>query len=370
MEPQEEEITEEQRQRAEANRQAALAKRKAAEKPSNPNQFQSAWKLFKCQKLSSSSQSKNPHFRKPVCSIPKQQFPPPLTEKFRARLEICSPDSFSVAPLPVHGFQFPGEEACLAKLSDWLSNVVLSHYTQNTEGGKACVYKLGEYDSILRLLKNCKGIECEEIPRGTLRVVETMSNSCVAGKWTPPRPEYLPDEKVDELMRNLPKKLLDMLLPFQLEGVQFGLRRGGRCLIADEMGLGKTLQAITIAGCFTNEGSTLIVCPAILRYSWAEELERWLPFCLPSDIHLVFCHQDNPAHLVKCPKVVVISYKMLHHLRRNMLQLEWATMIVDESHHLRCTKKRSEPEEIKSVLDIAMKVKHLILLSGTPSLSR
>lgn len=34
------------------------------------------------------------------------------------------------------------------------------------------------------------------------------------------------------------------------------------------------------------EGSILVVCPAILRYSWAEELERWFPFCLPSDIHL------------------------------------------------------------------------------------
>ena len=45
-------------------------------------------------------------------------------------------------------------------------------------------------------------------------------------------------------------------------------------------------QAIAIAGCFSNEGPILIVCPAILRYSWAEELERWLPFCLPSDIHL------------------------------------------------------------------------------------
>lgn len=34
------------------------------------------------------------------------------------------------------------------------------------------------------------------------------------------------------------------------------------------------------------EGSILVVCPAVLRFSWAEELERWLPFCLPSDIHL------------------------------------------------------------------------------------
>lgn len=35
-----------------------------------------------------------------------------------------------------------------------------------------------------------------------------------------------------------------------------------------------------------DEGPILVVCPAVLRFSWAEELERWLPFCLPADIHL------------------------------------------------------------------------------------
>ncbi|KAJ6422457.1 hypothetical protein OIU84_027422 [Salix udensis] len=168
----------------------------------------------------------------------------------------------------------------------------------------------------------------------------------------------------------LPRKLLDALLPFQLHGLRFGLRRGGRSLIADEMGLGKTLQAIAIAGCFINEGPILVVCPAILRFSWAEELERWMPFCLPSEIHLAFGHRNNLVHLTRCPKVVVISYTMLHHLRKAMLEQEWALLIVDESHHVRCSKNKSEPNEIKAVLDVAEKVKRIVLLSGTPSLSR
>ena len=56
----------------------------------------------------------------------------------------------------------------------------------------------------------------------------------------------------------------------------------------DEFGLlGINLfQAIAIASCFANEGPMLVVCPAILRYTWAEELERWLPSYLPADIHL------------------------------------------------------------------------------------
>ncbi|KAJ8536294.1 hypothetical protein K7X08_034695 [Anisodus acutangulus] len=342
----EEEMTEEQRNRAEANRLAALAKRKT--------RISDSWKLFKCRKLSD-----NVGFHKP-------QNPP---QRFRARLEICSPDSFCVTPAPLEGFTYPGEINCLEILRDCLSCVALLHCTQTTSGGKACVYQLRDYEAVLRSLKNSKSIECEEIPWGTFNVVEKLSNSSAAGRWIPCRPEHLPDEKVDELIGKLPKRLLDTLHPFQLEGVRFGLRRGGRCLIADEMGLGKTIQAITIASSFMDEGPMLIVCPAILRYSWAEELERWLP-CLPSDIHLVFGHQDNPARLPKCPRVVVTSYTMLRRLRRSMLEQEWATLVVDESHNLRCTKKASESEEITTVLDVATKAKHLILLSGTPSLSR
>ncbi|XP_059303669.1 uncharacterized protein LOC132055726 isoform X3 [Lycium ferocissimum] len=349
-----EEITEEQRNRAEANRLAALAKRKTRLTETNQN----SWKLFKCRKLSD-----NVPFRKP----PVNPSPPP--QRFRASLEICSSDSFCVTPAPLEGFTYPGESNCLEILRDCLSSVPLSHCTQTTAGGKACVYQLRDYEAVLRSLKNSRSIECEEIPWGTFNVVERLSNYSSAGRWIPCRPEHLPDEKVDELIRKLPKRLLDRLHPFQLEGVRFGLRRGGRCLIADEMGLGKTLQAITIASSFMDEGPLLIVCPAILRYSWAEELERWLP-CLPSDIHLVFGHQDNPARLPKCPRVVVTSYTMLRRLRKSMLEQEWATLVVDESHNLRCTKKASETEEITTVLDVAAKAKHLILLSGTPSLSR
>lgn len=61
----------------------------------------------------------------------------------------------------------------------------------------------------------------------------------------------------------------------------------------------------------------------------------------------VFGHLDNPCNLSRFPKVVVISYTMLHRLRRSILQQKWSLLIVDESHHVRCSKKSSEPEEVK-----------------------
>ncbi|KAL5746769.1 hypothetical protein ACOSQ2_024066 [Xanthoceras sorbifolium] len=346
------EMTEEQRQRAEANRLAAIAKRKALTESTQQQIHQDPWKLFKCRKLSVEP-------TKPLLN----------PEKFRVRLEICSPDSFSVSPQGLKGFVYPGEEECLRRLGLCLSDVMPSHYTQN-HGGKACVYKLRDYNAVLTCLKNSNDIEVEGIPWVTLNVVEKLSHSFVTGRWNPCRPEHLSDEIVDEMIGKLPKRLLDVLLPFQLDGVRYALRRGGRCLIADEMGLGKTLQAIAIAGCFILEGSILVVCPAVLRFSWAEELERWLPCCLPADIHLVFGHQNNPAYLTRFPKVVVISYTMLHRLRKSMMEREWALLIVDESHYVRCSKKKTEPEEVKTVLNMAAKVKRIILLSGTPSLSR
>ncbi|XP_044484678.1 DNA annealing helicase and endonuclease ZRANB3 isoform X2 [Mangifera indica] len=375
------EITEEQRKRAEANRLAALAKRKAigeftVNQQQQKQNNQEAWRLFKCRKLSveSSATTKSTTITHSLKPCPNVSIGPDsrthLPEKFRVKLEICSPDSFSVTPEAVQRFSYPGEEECLRRVDRCLSDVMPSHYTQNSGGGKACVYKLADYNAVFTCLKNSSGIEVEGVPWVTLNVIEKLSHSFSSGRWNPCRPEHFSEEIVDEMIGKLPKRLVDVLLPFQLEGVRFGLRRGGRCLIADEMGLGKTLQAIAIAACFMNEGSILVVCPAVLRLQWAEELEHWLPFCLPADVHLVFGHENNPAHLTRFPRVVVISYKMLHHLRKSMTAREWALLIVDESHHIRCSKRTSEPEEVKAVLEVAAKVKRIVLLSGTPSLSR
>ncbi|KAI3953780.1 hypothetical protein MKW98_017604 [Papaver atlanticum] len=338
------EITEEQRKRAEANRLAALEKRKALS-----SIREDAFRLYKCQKPN---------------ALPK----PP--ERFQVRLEICSPDSFAITPEPLQNFSYPGEAECLRRLGDFLAFVMPSHYTQNHSGGKASVYKLGDYEMVLKCLKKSKGIELQEIPYTTLSVMQKFLDYCVPGRWIPCMPEHLSDDEVDGLIAKLPRVLYDALLPFQVDGVRFGLRRGGRCLIADEMGLGKTLQAIAIACCFIDEGPILVVCPAILRFSWAEELERWLPFFSPTDIHLVFGHQDNPVRLQRFPRIVVISYRMLNILRKSILEQEWSLLIIDESHHLRSSKKTPEPYEIQAALDVAMKVKRNVLLSGTPSLSR
>lgn len=113
-------ITEEQRRRAEANRLAAIAKRKALIESSNGQlQHQDPWKLFKCRKLSTELNA--PSTIQSLKSLTDNNTHLPV--RFRVRLEICSPDSFSITPEVVEGCFYPGEEDCFRILSDCLSNV-------------------------------------------------------------------------------------------------------------------------------------------------------------------------------------------------------------------------------------------------------
>jgi hypothetical protein len=116
------EITEEERKRAESNRQAALAKRKALlESSIHQQQPQGPWKLFKCRKLSPELTSKQIPDTATIHSDPVPPARPP--DKFRVRLEICSPDSFSATPNALQGFMYLGDDQCLQRLTDCLSNV-------------------------------------------------------------------------------------------------------------------------------------------------------------------------------------------------------------------------------------------------------
>ena len=57
------------------------------------------------------------------------------------------------------------------------------------------------------------------------------------------KPRDLTPEQID--IGAIEPYLYDNLMPFQKEGIKFGVSRQGRVLIADDMGLGKTVQAQT-----------------------------------------------------------------------------------------------------------------------------
>ena len=64
--------------------------------------------------------------------------------------------------------------------------------------------------------------------------------------------------------------LLTNLMPFQQEGVRYGVSRDGRVLIADDMGLGKTVQALALASYYREAWPVLVVCQVVCHnLGWA-----------------------------------------------------------------------------------------------------
>ncbi|XP_047144508.1 DNA annealing helicase and endonuclease ZRANB3 isoform X2 [Hydra vulgaris] len=138
------------------------------------------------------------------------------------------------------------------------------------------------------------------------------------------------------------------------------------------MGLGKTLQAIAIAYYFYEKWPLLIIAPSSLRYNWVNELEDWLPFLLPGDINMIRSFADLSQMFVA--KVTIISYGLISisHSHKNakvsdlIAKSNFGVVIVDESHFL----KSMKTVRTKVILNSLKRIPHVILLSGTPSLSR
>uniref|UniRef100_A0A7S3NPX5 Uncharacterized protein n=1 Tax=Aureoumbra lagunensis TaxID=44058 RepID=A0A7S3NPX5_9STRA len=165
------------------------------------------------------------------------------------------------------------------------------------------------------------------------------------------------------------KYLKSKALGFQKEGINFGLRCNGRMLIADEMGTGKSLQAICVALHYSQDMPALIVCPASLRFNWANELEKWLPDLSPCDISVAKNRADVEAVLRKKVAFVIVTYSLFTSgckVAMACAQRAFQVIIIDESHYLRS----KDSQRTKILIPLMKQAKRLILLSGTPSLAR
>ncbi|XP_078147234.1 DNA annealing helicase and endonuclease ZRANB3 isoform X2 [Centroberyx gerrardi] len=176
------------------------------------------------------------------------------------------------------------------------------------------------------------------------------------------------DTRWSQQLSGLPHKLLQRLMPFQKQGVEFALSKDGRCMIADEMGLGKTVQAIAVAYAFRREWPLLVVVPSSLKYPWIEELERWIPELQPGDINLV----ESKSHTtgISSSKVTVLGYGLLTTDARPLVEAltrqRFSVVVVDESHYL----KSRNAARSKILVPLIQSAKRAVLLTGTPALGR
>lgn len=125
------------------------------------------------------------------------------------------------------------------------------------------------------------------------------------------------------------------LMPFQREGIAFGVKAQGRVLIADEMGLGKTVQAIGVMLHFHQDFPALVVVPSSVKFSWATELERWTKLD-PARIKMV--RSRNDVETLRGADVVLLTYGMLSTSAPVVEALQRAkpqVVVLDESHSIK-----------------------------------
>ncbi|CAI5993519.1 unnamed protein product, partial [Closterium sp. NIES-64] len=150
------------------------------------------------------------------------------------------------------------------------------------------VFPLSSLDAFLQAVQSVPtcDVEVEPLPAVVKRALEETAK--------------LPDDSGRYF--DLPDGFRKLLMPFQEQGMQFALSRGGRVLIADEMGLGKTVQAIGLAACYRDEWPVLVIAPSSLRLHWAMA------------IGLAACYRDEWPVLVVAPSSLRLHWAMVRHV--------------------------------------------------------
>ncbi|KAL9927954.1 SWI/SNF-related matrix-associated actin-dependent regulator of chromatin subfamily A-like protein 1 [Glossina fuscipes fuscipes] len=156
--------------------------------------------------------------------------------------------------------------------------------------------------------------------------------------------------------------LCEKLMPFQQDGVCFAISQHGRAMICDEMGLGKTYQAIAIASFYQEDWPLLICTTASTRDSWATHVRELLP-SLP--VHYIQILSSSQQYINEV-KVLITSYGMMERHVSQIMERKFGFLIFDESQNLKNSKAKCTVVADR----LSQQARRVILLSGTPALSR
>ncbi|KAG7464161.1 hypothetical protein MATL_G00184420 [Megalops atlanticus] len=213
-------------------------------------------------------------------------------------------------------------------------------------------FLLEDYKKLMDMLLELPLVEVEPLPRA---VVQAFSSQFERSQATPSDVPEADLSAIDPV-------LTCSLMPFQRDGVNFAVSRQGRLLLADDMGLGKTVQAICIAAFYREEWPLLVVTPSSVRFTWAEAFRRWLPSVRPDSINVVVTGKDQ----LRSGLVNIISYDLLSKMEKQQSSGPFGVLIMDESHFL----KNMKTARCKAALPLLKAARRVILLSGTPAMSR
>ncbi|XP_069671240.1 SWI/SNF-related matrix-associated actin-dependent regulator of chromatin subfamily A-like protein 1 isoform X5 [Periplaneta americana] len=214
---------------------------------------------------------------------------------------------------------------------------------------KTWSFALEDYNTLMKKLKDLRGaVFIDAFPANILKIFRDApcKQQCF---------DTMDLSRIDQT-------LLDALMPFQREGICYGISRNGCCLLADDMGLGKTIQALGIAHYYINDWPLLIVAPSSLRYMWADAIITWLPSISYHSVTIMTSSKDY----VKDARILITSYALMSVCLDQLERIRFGVCIMDESHFI----KSSESARSKAASVLLKSSKRVLMLSGTPALSR
>jgi len=156
------------------------------------------------------------------------------------------------------------------------------------------------------------------------------------------------------------KGLKKELYAYQKVGVEFLVASGGKAIIADEMGVGKTAQSLSYVK-HMGFKRTLVVCPASVKFSWETEVAKWTN--LKS---IVIDAKTDITKIDADVNVWIINYDILKKFYGQLSKIRFDCMIGDEATYIKSTSAM----RTKAFRQISRDIPSVILLSGTPLLSR
>jgi len=155
------------------------------------------------------------------------------------------------------------------------------------------------------------------------------------------------------------------LFPFQAKACMEMLRfldKGQGVYNACEQGLGKTIQTIVTLNAI-GATQTLIICPAVMRLVWEDELKKWST--TPGNHTKVILTSSDLVGLFEfsSSSYVVISYDLASRYAPELSKHNWHALVLDESHYLKSKSSKRTRAILGTIWD---KATYHICLSGTP----
>ena len=147
---------------------------------------------------------------------------------------------------------------------------------------------------------------------------------------------------------------------YQRAGVWYISRNARGVLIGDEMGLGKTLTSLAAVE-YMKDSPVLIVCPAVVKFNWRNEIIKWLP-----NRSVYTFGAAGKENFRDDLQYYVINYDILEKYWKELTSIKFKAIICDESHYL----KNYKAARTLRVAELAKTIPHKILMSGTPMLNR